>query len=259
MSVSRFRFLLCHIRFNDRSTRNERLKTDKMAPIGEMFHMFIKQCQECYSIFSCATIDEKFEAFRGRCGFKQYIPSKPNKYEIKIFALVDSSTYYTCYMEVYVGLQPENPYRASNSPGDIVERLCSQILGTGRNITIDNWFTSYELAQTMFKKNITLVGTLRKNKWQIPPEFVSNKNRSPSTSLFGFGNNSTLVSYISRKNKNVLLLSTMQRNNKIDENTGIQQTPEIVISTMQQKEVLILLIKCFPRTTAQGRQEDGPW
>ena len=39
-------------------------------------------------------------------------------------------------MEVYVGLQPDGPYRASNSPGDVVERLCSQILQTGRNITI---------------------------------------------------------------------------------------------------------------------------
>ena len=114
--------------------------------------MFKKKCQECYAISSCATIDEKLEAFGGRCGFRKYIPSKPNKYGIKIFALVDSSTCYTSYMEVYVGLQPEGPYRASNSPGDVVERLCSQILRTGRNITIDNWFTSYELAQTMLKK-----------------------------------------------------------------------------------------------------------
>ena len=41
------------------------------------------------------TIDEKLEAFRGRCGFKQYIPSKPNKYAIKIYALVDTKVLYT--------------------------------------------------------------------------------------------------------------------------------------------------------------------
>ena len=80
----------------------------------------------------------------------------------------------------------------------------------------------------MLKKNIILVGTLRKNKRQIPPEFVSNKNRSPNTSLFGFRDNCTLVSYIPRKNKNVLLLSTMHSNNKMDENTGVKQKPEIV-------------------------------
>ena len=228
MSVSKFRFLQYHIIFDDKSTRNERPKSDKLAPMREVFQMLIKKCQECCSISSYAIIDEKLKAFRGRCGFRQHIPSKPNKYGIKIFALVDSSTYYTSYMKVFVGLQPEGPYRVSNSPGDVVERLCSQILGTGRNTTIGNWFTSYELAQTMLKKNITLVRTLRKNKRQISPQFVSNKNRSPNTSLFGFGDNCTLVSYIPRKNKNVLLLLTMHRDNKIDENTGVQQKPEIV-------------------------------
>jgi hypothetical protein len=41
------------------------------------------------------TTDEKLEAFRGRCGSKQYIPSKPNKYGIKIHALVDAKVLYT--------------------------------------------------------------------------------------------------------------------------------------------------------------------
>lgn len=52
------------------------------------------------------------EAFRGRCSFKQYIPSKPNRYGIKIFALSDARTFYTIYtfytnMEIYAGKQPE--------------------------------------------------------------------------------------------------------------------------------------------------------
>ena len=70
MSVSTSRFLSYHVRFDDRSTRNERLKTDKLAPIREVFQMIVKKCQECYSITSCATIDEKLEAFQGRCSFR---------------------------------------------------------------------------------------------------------------------------------------------------------------------------------------------
>ena len=85
-------------------------------------------------------------AFRGRCSFRQYIPSKPDKYGIKIFALVDAQTFFTSKIEVYVGTQPDGPYKVSNSPGDVVKRLCSCIFGTGRNITLDNWFTSYDLA-----------------------------------------------------------------------------------------------------------------
>jgi hypothetical protein len=49
-------------------------------------------------------------AVRGRCGFKQYIPSKPAKYGIKMFALVDAKTY-KFNLETYVGTQPEGPYK----------------------------------------------------------------------------------------------------------------------------------------------------
>ena len=62
-------------------------------------------------------------AFRGRCGFRQYIPSKPDKYGIKFFALVDAKSFFTSNLEVYVGTQPDGPYKVSNSPGDVVERL----------------------------------------------------------------------------------------------------------------------------------------
>ncbi|KAK9730392.1 Transposase IS4 [Popillia japonica] len=52
------------------------------------------------------TIDEKLEAFRGRCKFRQYLPSKPAKCEIKIFALVDAKLFYIYNLEIYTGKQP---------------------------------------------------------------------------------------------------------------------------------------------------------
>jgi hypothetical protein len=41
------------------------------------------------------TIDEKLEKFRGNCPFRKYIASKPGKYGIKIYALVDYRIFYT--------------------------------------------------------------------------------------------------------------------------------------------------------------------
>jgi hypothetical protein len=41
------------------------------------------------------TIDEKLEKFRGNCSLRQYIASKPGKYGINIYALVDSRIFYT--------------------------------------------------------------------------------------------------------------------------------------------------------------------
>lgn len=229
MPLSRFKFLLQCIRFDDKGTRNERLEIDRLSAVRELFDMFLRNCQVAYTISEYATIDEKLEAFRGRCIFRQYIPSKPNKYGIKIFAMVDARTFYTCNLEVYVGNQPDGPYKFSNSPGDVVERLSAPVSGTGRNITIDNWFTSCELAEKMLTKHkLTIVGTLRKNKRQIPPEFVSTKGRELNSSLFGFQEKCTLVSYVPKKGKNVLLISTLHNDDKIDHDSGDLQKPEII-------------------------------
>ncbi|KAB0790393.1 hypothetical protein PPYR_15241, partial [Photinus pyralis] len=95
MSKFRFQFLLQQLRFDDIATRTERRKIDKLAPIRDIFDSFVGKCKVAYTPFHNVTIDEKLEAFRGRCSFRQYIPSKPNRYGLKIFALVDSKTFYT--------------------------------------------------------------------------------------------------------------------------------------------------------------------
>jgi hypothetical protein len=111
------------------------------------------------------TIDEKLEKFRGNCPFRQYIASKPGKHRVKIYALVDSRIFYTQNLEIYAGRQPEGPYQLSNSPADAVERIISPISGSGRNVTLDNWFSSVPLAMKLLKDhNLTLRRTIRKNK-----------------------------------------------------------------------------------------------
>ena len=82
--------------------------------------------------------------------------------------------------------------------------------------------------KSFLSHQITLGGTLRKNKRQIPPEFLDLRNRGEKTSLFGFRSDSTLLSYVPKKKKNVLILSTLHNNNKIDEETGSARKPEIV-------------------------------
>jgi hypothetical protein len=49
------------------------------------------------------SINEKLETLRGRCGFKYYILSKPNKYGMKIYALFDARVLYTFNLEIYAG------------------------------------------------------------------------------------------------------------------------------------------------------------
>ncbi|KAF0727034.1 piggyBac transposable element-derived protein 4-like, partial [Aphis craccivora] len=122
MSIQRFRFLLRCLRFDDIRDRESRREIDKLAPIRDVFEMLVHNCQKSYSVGAFVTIDEELVKFRGKCPFKQYLPSKPGKYGIKIFAVVDSKTMYSLNMEIYPGKQPEGPYNLLNNPHPLVMR-----------------------------------------------------------------------------------------------------------------------------------------
>lgn len=236
MSLHRFKFILRAMRFDDITTRGQRRALDKLAPIRDVFEAFVSRCQEYYAISEYITIDEMLESFRGCCSFKQYIPQKPAKYGVKMFALCDGRTFYTNNLEIYAGKNQTGPYSLSNSPRDVVLRLINPVTGTGRHLTMDNWFMSVPLAKELLcNHRLTVNGTLRKNKPEIPPSFIDGKIRPPLTSLFAYQNDCSLVSYMPKKNKVVLLLSTFHHTDEIDEETGEKQKPIILTSYNKYK------------------------
>lgn len=79
----------------------------------------------------------------------------------------------------------------------------------GHNVTMDNFFTSYELGQKLLSKGLTMVGTVRKNKRSIPPKLLQCKKVPLYTSTFAFTEDTAMVSYIGRKDKCALLQSTL--------------------------------------------------
>ncbi|GFS74097.1 piggyBac transposable element-derived protein 4 [Nephila pilipes] len=60
------------------------------------------------------------------------------------------------------------------------EELTKNIQGSNRNIRMDNWFTSITLTEKLLMKpmNLTIVGTLRKNIREIPPELLQLRSRT---------------------------------------------------------------------------------
>lgn len=229
MSEQRFLFLLRHIRFDNTDTRQERRQYDKFTPVRSIFEIFTQNCGKSYTISEFATVDEMLLGFRGRCSFRQYMPQKPNKYGLKVYATVCSKTRYLLIWEPYLGVQPQGPFWKDNSQMSLVQRLVQPISGTGRNLTFDNFFTSFPLIKTLLVSHrLTVVGTVRKNKRELPLEFVSTKERPVGSSLFGYSDDVTIVSYVPKKNKNVILASSMHHDDAIDESTGEFNKPEII-------------------------------
>lgn len=231
MSSLRFYVLLVCLRFDNPDDREERKKIDPGCITTEMINMFNKNAQANYSIGAYATIDEMLVGFRGRCAFKMYIPSKPNKYGLKMQCLADAKTHYVYNTYLYCGKNTDgltltDEEKKQPIPVQACLRLCQPILNTNRNITTDNWYTSMELLTIMLSKGLTVIGTLKKNKREIPKEFLPHKDRKIDSSLFGFTKDFTIASYVPKKNKSVILVSSMHHDNSVDEST---KKPEIIL------------------------------
>ncbi|XP_066590616.1 piggyBac transposable element-derived protein 4-like [Prorops nasuta] len=226
MTYRRFKIILRCIRFDDKETRKERLQNDKFAHIRECWDMFISNCKNYYEPGKNVTIDEQLLSFRGRCSFKIYIPSKPDRYGLKIVSIHDAETHYMFDALPYTGTVV-NKEPTESVPAYFVRKLCESISGSNRNITADNWFTSLPIVEKLSDSNLTYVGTIRKNKQEIPESF----KRAPadnSDAQFAFRKNMTLLSYYPKKKnkKVVLLLSSLHKDRGIDAETN---KPNIVV------------------------------
>lgn len=84
MSRDRFKMLLRFIRFDNVNTRIMRIKTDKVAPIRDIWTTLNQNVHKNYKPTENITVDEQLFPYRGHTTFTQYIPSKPAKYGINI-------------------------------------------------------------------------------------------------------------------------------------------------------------------------------
>ena len=103
---------------------------------------------------------------------------------------------------------------------------------------MDNFFTSVPLCEDLQRNGLTLVGTLRSNKAEIPAEFQKDKRRSVLSTVFGM----TLCLHVPKKGKAVILLSSLHHDGEIvDDET---RKPEIIMSYNMTKCVVDTLDQC---------------
>ncbi|XP_069805689.1 scavenger receptor cysteine-rich type 1 protein M130-like [Dendropsophus ebraccatus] len=179
--------------------------------ISYIWNLFIKNCTKHYHSSENVTVDEQLLAFRERCKFIQYMPSKPAKYGIKFFWMCDAASCYGMNGLIYCGKDVDAP---------VQKDLCSDVVKTllEKNITMENYFSNLELAIFLLQKQITLVGTMKQNRREIPPIIKHNQHRKLYDRVFDFCNQATMVSYKAKKEKSVILLSTMHHDASIDTN-----------------------------------------
>ncbi|KAK0148844.1 PiggyBac transposable element-derived protein 4 [Merluccius polli] len=196
MTLKIFHTISRVIRFDDKETEQIGVHKTNLLPL------------ETYGTSSDVTVDERLVPFRGRCPFKQYIPTKPGKYGIKIWAACDARSSYAWNMQIYTG-KPAGAQSEKNQGMRVVLDMTAGL--QGKTITCDNFFTSYALGLELLKRKLFMVGTVRRNKPELPPALVSKTDRARFSSKFVFTETHALVSYHPKKMKNVLLMSTLHR------------------------------------------------
>ena len=185
MSRNRYQQILRVLRFDDANSRRRNRSEDKFQFIRDVFEQRDLNLRDSCTPGPHMTVDEQLVCFRRRCRFRQYISSKPGKYGIKIWAICEANTSYAWKMQVYTGKNLAVG-REVNQRARVVKNLVKEIEHSGRNITCYNFFTSIPLARDLLKKKLILVGTIRKNKPELLPQFTFSKGRDITSTIFGF-------------------------------------------------------------------------
>lgn len=220
ISRNNFELHTTFLRFDNSNTRQSRQRSNKFAPMGVVWETWQSKLKNYYIPHAYVAIDEQLIGFRGNCPFRQYMPSKPAKYGIKYWALCDTSGY-CLKIEPYLGASEERP--ASMGVGEHVIDTLSRGMDEGRTIVCDNFFTSLAVGKILKQRKLALVGTVRKNRRELPPEFTK-LPREPNSCIYGFRSEATLLSFAPKKRKVVVLLSTQHSDGSLDPNGK----PEII-------------------------------
>ncbi|XP_076837403.1 uncharacterized protein LOC143483243 [Brachyhypopomus gauderio] len=132
MSRDRYKEIMRYLRFDDKDTRAERVKSDRFAAISDIWQCFVRNCTLCYTPGQhINTVDEQLFPTKVRCPFLQYIATKPDKFGIKFWIAADLKTKYMCNALPYLGKDPSRP-KGERLSENVVMKLMEPYLDKGR-------------------------------------------------------------------------------------------------------------------------------
>ncbi|CAJ1954086.1 unnamed protein product [Cylindrotheca closterium] len=143
-------------------------KWSPLQKIQPVLDYLQKQLSSCYNLGDRISIDESMIKYCGKyISWIQYMPKKPIKHGIKVYALCCAYTGYLYSFEIYTGKEGTE----SGTPREVIGRLLRMagILPspagaakmTGTVLYTDNWYTSLDVMQFVYEQfGMLLVGTI---------------------------------------------------------------------------------------------------
>lgn len=204
MSRNRFDKIRQYLHLND--NRNA-CGQDKLFKIRPLLDIISRTFDEEYLPSQNVSIDEGMIKYKGRLGFKQYMPMKPIKRGIKVWVRADAENGFISEFQVYTGKKDGGPEHGLGYR--VVHDLTRKLVGKCYHIFCDNFFTSVSLAKDLLQDKLYLCGTTKASLKEFPKDLKdkqATKSLKRGESLYRRQGN--VVATIWKDKKAVAFLST---------------------------------------------------
>lgn len=254
MSRDRFLNILRLLHFSDNTQPGVHGKLTKIKPVLDIFR---KTFSSSFIPFRNLCVDESLMLFKGRLGFRQYIPSKRSRFGIKLYILCDCDTGYVLDVIVYTGKETE----ITNSEdlgisGSIITTFLKDYLNKGHCLYIDNWYTSPDLLKFLHDNQTNACGTVKSNRVGMPK--YTQQLKAGDTEI---QNDGTMVALRWQDKREVRMLTTehkieMVRTGKINFQTKEHiMKPNCIndynlhMGSVDRSDMMIVHVECIRRST----------
>ncbi|PAA73384.1 hypothetical protein BOX15_Mlig019614g1 [Macrostomum lignano] len=168
LSRDRFKQLLGFLRFYD--CLEDPTPGDPLYKIRPFLNNLRDTCVNIYRPDEEISVDESLVLYKGRLGFKQYIPTKRARYGIKVYCACESETGYLFNFRVHATPEENRRFALDPQSGNlsfsekIAVELCQDLLDQGYRIFADKWFGSNRLAMYLLDRDTHLTCTIRADR-----------------------------------------------------------------------------------------------
>lgn len=112
----------------------------------------------------------------------------------------------------------------------VVNELIQPYIGRGHCITADNYFTTFNLITELLRQKTTFIGTIRKNKRELPLAAIQEKRSLFESAFYENDRGLVLTIYQGTSTKNVLVLSSHHDEVFVDaEESTLKKKPNTIV------------------------------
>ncbi|XP_055924618.1 piggyBac transposable element-derived protein 4-like [Argiope bruennichi] len=178
----------------------------KIGKLQPVLDKIIENFKSAYTPERNISIDESLLLWKGRLGFRQYVPAKRSRYGIKLYKLCESKSGYIYNFIIYTGKDTVLKETLGLYGERVVKSLLEELSGQGYHLYIDRFFMSPSLADELFGLQTNTCGTVMRRRKGMPENFPPPKMKIGEMLVLQ-KKNMNLTAFKDRRE--VLVISTM--------------------------------------------------